>query len=82
VRWNYRRFITEQKSLKVLLESVTIVILVNIMGFGEVFILGTKPFMYGIFFSETVTSEWHVRDARRNVGSSSKMLQPPMQPAI
>jgi hypothetical protein len=75
-------FITEQKSLKVLLKSVTVVLLVNIVVFGEVFILGTKPCMYGIFFSETVTSEWHVRDERRNVVSSSKMVQPPTQPVI
>jgi len=55
---------------------------VTIVGFGEVFILGTKPCLYCIFFLETVTSEWHVRDARRNVGSSRKMVQPPTQPVI
>jgi len=55
---------------------------VNIVGFGEVFILGTKPSMYGIFFSDTVTSKCHVRDARRNVDSPSKMVQPPIQPVI
>jgi len=58
------------------------VLLVNIVSFGEVFILGTKPSVYGIFFLETVTSEWHVRDAKRNVDSSSKMVQQPIQPVI
>jgi hypothetical protein len=61
---------------------VTVVLLVNIVGFSEVFILGTKAFVYDIFFSKTVTSEWHVRGARRNLGSSSKMVQAPIQPVI
>ena len=61
---------------------MTLVLSVNIVGSGNVFILERKSLTYGIFFSDTVSTEWHVRDVRRNVGSSSKTVQPLIQPVI